>query len=169
MPSPKTPGSSNVDKFQSRDVDIGLHRILIGSTLPRLPQIRFTRGEDFGASVVRTLLRPVRLLAPLYGSDRTAPAIGDFYIWASDGSVTLPAARYDYNSDWTPLLAGLSPAGMAASLAAIEWRSQASDVLSLSREARLLAPTDAECRILENSAVPALLARTTHVLPSCYY
>jgi hypothetical protein len=25
---------------------------------------------------------------------------------------------YDYNSDWTPLLAGLAPAGMAASLAA---------------------------------------------------
>ena len=27
---------------------------------------------------------------------------------------------YDYNSDWTPLLAGLSPIGMAASLAAAE-------------------------------------------------
>jgi hypothetical protein len=33
-------------------------------------------------------------------------------------SVTLPAAGYDYNSDWTLLLAGLSPAGMTASLAA---------------------------------------------------
>ena len=117
---PLRPREFDIHKFQIRDVDIGLHRILTGSTLPRLPQIRFTRGEDFGASVVRTLLRPVRLLAPLYGSDRTAPAIGDFYIWASDGSVTLPAARYDYNSDWTPLLAGLSPAGMAASLAALE-------------------------------------------------
>jgi hypothetical protein len=28
------------------------------------------------------------------------------------------SAGYNYNSDWTPLLAGLSPAGMAASLAA---------------------------------------------------
>src|SRR5262245_18422400 len=36
----------------------------------------------------------------------------------SGGSVTLPAARYNYNSDWT-LLAGLSPAGIAASLAAL--------------------------------------------------
>ena len=71
------------------------------------------------ASVVRTLLRPASLLAPLNGSDRIAPAIGDFYIWASGGSVTLPAARYDYNSDWSPLLAGLSPAGIAASLAAL--------------------------------------------------
>jgi hypothetical protein len=68
--------------------------------------------------VVRTLLRPASLLAPLYGSDRITPAIGDFYVWASSGSVTLPTARYDYNSDWTPLLAGLSPAGMAASFAA---------------------------------------------------
>src|SRR6266496_4327569 len=33
--------------------------------------------------------------------------------------VILPVAGYDYNSDWTPLLAGLSPAGMAASLAAL--------------------------------------------------
>ena len=44
--------------------------------------------------------------------------VGDFYIQASGVSVTLPAAGYDYSSDWTPLLAGLSPARMAASLAA---------------------------------------------------
>src|SRR6516164_10955181 len=53
-------------------------RILTGSTLPKFPQIRFTRGELFEASVVRTLLRPVSLLAPLNGSDRIAPAIGVF-------------------------------------------------------------------------------------------
>src|SRR5262249_55420773 len=82
----------------------------------------------------------------LYGSDQITPAIGDFYIWASGGSVALPAARYDYNSDWTPLLTGLSPAGMAASLAALEWHSQASGVLSVSREARLLAASDAEAQ-----------------------
>jgi hypothetical protein len=28
-----------------------------------------------------------------------------------------PVAGYNFNSDWTPLLAGLSPAGMAASSA----------------------------------------------------
>ena len=43
-----------------------------------------------------------------------------FYFQASNGSVALPVAGYDYNSDWTPLLAGLSPAEMAASLAAPE-------------------------------------------------
>ena len=118
MPSSTTPGSSYILKFQSRDVDVGFHRVLIGSALPRLPQIRFTRTYHFEVSVVRTLLRPASLLAPLNGSDRIAPAIGDVYVWASSRSVTLPAPRYDYNSDWTPLLAGLTPAGMAASLAA---------------------------------------------------
>src|SRR5262245_1490961 len=43
-----------------------------------------------------------------------------FYFQASNGSVALPVAGYNYNSDWTPLLAGLAPAGMAASLAAPE-------------------------------------------------
>ena len=70
------------------------------------------------ASVVRTLLRPAKLLAPLNGSDRITPAIGDFYFWASSRSVTLPTSRYNYRSDWTPLLAGLAPAGTAASFAA---------------------------------------------------
>jgi len=109
--------------------------------------------------VVRTLLRPVSLLAPLYGSDQITPAIGDFYIWASGGSVALPAARYDYNSDWTPLLAGLSPAGMAASLAALEWRSKTPNILAFSREAHVTMPTDASRQKSRKPLVPTLLAR----------
>src|SRR5215210_4765400 len=85
---------------------------------PNTPAIRFTRGPFFRGFTGSPLLRPVRLLAPLDGSDRVSPATGGFYIQASDGSVALPVAGYDYNSYWTPLLAGLSPAGMAASLAA---------------------------------------------------
>src|SRR5262249_32053102 len=46
------------------------------------------------------------------------PANGAFYFQAFSGSVAPPAAGDDYNSDWTPLLMGLSPIGMAASLAA---------------------------------------------------
>jgi hypothetical protein len=102
------------------DVDIGLRRVLTGSALPKNPAIRFTRESYFVASVVRTLLRPAKLLAPLNGSDRIAPAIGGFYFWASGRSVTLPASRYNYSSDWTPLLVRLSLTGMAASLAAPE-------------------------------------------------
>src|ERR1700752_3778999 len=46
------------------------------------------------------------------------PAIGAFYIQAFNGSVALPVVGYDYSIDWTPMLVGLSPTRMAASLAA---------------------------------------------------
>src|SRR4051794_1015958 len=95
----------------------GLRRDLSGSALPTLPQ-SVSRGARFRGFTGSPLLRPVRLLAPLDGSDRVSPATGGFYIQASGGLVARPAAGYDYNSLWTPLLAGLSPAGMAASLAA---------------------------------------------------
>src|SRR5215218_1163186 len=84
---------------------------------PKIPQ-SVSRGARFRGFTGSRLLRPVRLLAPLDGSDRVSPATGGFYIQASDGLVALPVTGYHYNSDWTPLLAGLSPAGMAASLAA---------------------------------------------------
>src|SRR5208337_1339135 len=61
---------------------------------------------------------------PLHGSDWDTPALGDFYFQAFDRSVSLPVAGYNFNSDWTPLLAGLSPAGMAASLASRSWRDE---------------------------------------------
>jgi hypothetical protein len=48
------------------------------------------------------------------------PAVGDFYFQAFNGSVALPVAGYDYSIDWTPLLTGLAPAGMAASFAALK-------------------------------------------------
>jgi hypothetical protein len=73
----------------------------------------------FEATWFTQLLRPARLLAPLYGSEPTfQPAHGGFYFQAFNRSVSLPAARYNYNSVWTPLLAGLSPARTAASFAA---------------------------------------------------
>ena len=87
---------------------------------PNDPAIRFARGTYFGASWFTHLLRPVRLLAPLYGSDWNTQPPGAFTSRLSTGSVALTVAGYNYNSDWSPLLAGLSPAGMAASLAAPE-------------------------------------------------
>ena len=53
------------------------------------------------------------------------PATGGFYFQAFDGSVTLPAAGYDYDIDWTPMSAGLAPAGIAASFAALAHREHA--------------------------------------------
>src|SRR5580700_11329508 len=71
---------------------------------PRNPIHAFATACQVARSPVR--IRPTR----------SAP--GSFYFQASNRSVALPVAGYDYNSDWTPLLAGLSPARMAASLAA---------------------------------------------------
>src|SRR5215211_2340493 len=118
MPSSLTPGSSDIACVQLRDADAGLRRDPSGSALPRLPQ-SVSRGTWFSR---------LHWFANCYGLSGCSPpwtdrtrfpwSTGDFYIQASDGSVALPAAGYHYNSHWTPLLAGLSPAGMAASLAA---------------------------------------------------
>src|SRR4051794_25374530 len=119
MPSSLTPGSSDIACVQCRDADAAFAEIRAArhSQHSRNP---FHAGLVFRGFTGSRLLRPVRLLAPLDGSDQVSLATGDFYIQASGGSVSLPAAGYDYNSNWTPLLAGLSPAGMAASLAAPE-------------------------------------------------
>src|SRR6266403_6100654 len=45
---------------------------------PNPPAIRFTRGTSFGASRFTHLLRPAKLLAPLYGSDRYTRPSGAF-------------------------------------------------------------------------------------------
>ena len=45
---------------------------------PNPPAIRFARGTYFGASWFTHLLRPAKLLAPLYGSDRYARPSGAF-------------------------------------------------------------------------------------------
>src|SRR3954465_5246547 len=117
MPSSLTPGSSSshMSSVAMPTRPSPRSERLGNSQHSRNP---FHAGPVFRGFTGSHLLRPVRLLAPLDGSDRVSPATGDFYIQASDGSVALPAAGYDYNSHWTPLLGGLSPAGMAASLAA---------------------------------------------------
>ena len=89
-----------------------------GRRISRLP--RFTH-----------LLRPARLLGALYGSDR----------FPSHRRLLLPGfqrdrpvAGYNYSIDWTPLLAGLSPAGMAARLAARHTPSLPTNITGLTGE-----------------------------------
>ena len=78
----------------------------------------FRAGHVFGATLVRNCYGLSGCSPP--STDLTGlPANGGFYFQAFSGSVALPAAGYNYNSVRTPLLAGLSPAGMAASLAAL--------------------------------------------------
>jgi hypothetical protein len=86
---------------------------------PKIPAIRFAQGVNFVAYTVHAFATACQVVAPC--TDPTGfPAVGDFYHQASNGSVALPVAGYNYNSDWTPLLAGLAPIGMAASLAALD-------------------------------------------------
>ena len=119
MPSSPTPGSST-SISRNFDADIGLRRMTTGSALPALPTLpqSVPRGRSISwlhwfasATACQVARPPVRIRLE-------RPAFGDFYFQAFNGSVSLPVAGYNYNSDWTPLLAGLSPAGMAASLAA---------------------------------------------------
>src|SRR4030081_3601962 len=78
----------------------------------------FRAGHVFGATLVRNCYGLSGCSPP--STDLTGlPANGGFYFQAFSGSVDLPAAGYNYKSVWTPLLAGLAPAGMAASLAAL--------------------------------------------------
>src|SRR5262249_29974963 len=89
-----------------------------GLGTPNNPAIRFARGTVFAATLVRYCYGLSGCWPPC--TDLTSlPANGGFYFQAFDGSVTLPVAGYNYNSVWTPLLTGLSPAGTAASLAAL--------------------------------------------------
>ena len=124
MPSSPTPGSSS-SISRNFDADIGLRRMTTGSALPSLPR-SVPRGRSISwlhwfasATACQVARPPVRIRLE-------RPAFGDFYFQAFNGSVSLPVAGYNYNSDWTPLLAALSPAGMAASLAARSFSTDAS-------------------------------------------
>ena len=89
------------------------------------------------------------------GLDTGAPEA--FTSRLSDGSVTLPAAGYDYDIDWTPMSAGLAPAGTAASFAALA-RMRSSEIWErrLQLKRRVLDVADA------SRTRPAGLIPTAH-------
>src|SRR5262245_34663900 len=113
MPLSMTPGSSIIDSPELR-CRHGLRRVLSGSALPIHPQSA-SRGARISG------LPDSRIC---YGLPSCSPPCADQTDMLGprglNGSVALPVAGYDYNSGWTPLLAGLSPAEMAASLTAPE-------------------------------------------------
>ena len=93
-------GESDIDIFQNFDADIGLRRMTTGSALPTLPQ-SVPRGRSISwlhwfasATACQVACPPVRIRLG-------RPAFGDFYFQAFNGSVSLPVAGYNYNSDWT--------------------------------------------------------------------
>jgi hypothetical protein len=75
-----------------------------GSALPTLPQ-SVPRGRSISWLHWFASATACQVACPLYGSDwDTSPATGDFYFQAFNGSVFLPVAGYNYNSDWTPCM-----------------------------------------------------------------
>ena len=97
----------------------GLRHGLAGSTLPKLPQSD-SRGRSISGLTGSPLLRLSVCSPPLPDQTRISPSAPEaFTSRLSVGLVTLPAAGYDYDIDWTPMSAGLAPAGTAASFAAL--------------------------------------------------
>src|ERR1700732_874941 len=85
---------------------------------PNPPRNPFHAGQVFRGFPIHAFATACQVARSPVRIRPTRSALESFYFQASNGSVALPVAGYDYNSDWTPLLAGLSPARMAASLAA---------------------------------------------------
>src|SRR6516162_2493403 len=73
---------------------------------PKIPAIRFTRGTYFGASPFHLRYGLPGCSPPFDGSDQVSPAPGGSYFQASGSLVTLTAAGYNYNMDWTPCVGG---------------------------------------------------------------
>ena len=102
---PCDPEESDHRQFQISDVDVAF-AVSRAARHSQKSAIRFTREVIFEATWFTQSLRPARLLAPLYGSDRFKSAHGGFYFQAFNRSVSLPAAGYNYNSVWTPSVGG---------------------------------------------------------------
>src|SRR5215813_8502294 len=116
MPSSTTTGSST-SSVPGSDVDIGLRRRSSVSALPMFPQ-SVSRGGKFSRLNSSHICYGLPVCSAPCTDQTGLPANGAFYIQAFNGSVTLPVVGYNYNIDWTPMLVGLSPTRMAASLAA---------------------------------------------------
>jgi hypothetical protein len=99
MPPSTTPGSPSAACAQFFANGIGLRRHLTRLGAPIYPIIRFRWENHFGASLVRSLLRPVDLLASLADLTELYPANGDFYTRAFNGSVTLHVVRHNYGGN----------------------------------------------------------------------
>jgi hypothetical protein len=113
MPSSPTSGSSIIATVQYLDADT-VFAVTQPARRSQVSRNPIRAGGLFLASPVRNCYGLSGCFPPLDGSDwDTSPATGDFYFQASDGLVALPAAGYHYDIDWTPMSAGLAPAGRA--------------------------------------------------------
>ncbi len=96
--------------FQTCGSDIGLRHVMSGSALPTILQSA-SRRADFSGLPGSLFATACQVARPLCRSDQSSSGHRDFYLQASDESITLLVARYNYDSHWTVLLKGLSPFG----------------------------------------------------------
>ena len=117
MPSSMTPGSSIIVAVQFSDVDIGLRQDLSGSALPKFPQSA-SRGARISGPGLRYVAAYQVARPPV--TDRTGSPQHQRAFTSRLSADRSPSLPLDITTAWTGLLvlAGLSPAGIAASLAA---------------------------------------------------
>src|ERR1700726_4929611 len=106
---------------------------------PNPPRNPFHAGQVFRGFPIHAFATACQVARSPVRIRPTRSAPGSFYFQASNGSVALPVAGYNYNSDWTPLLAGLPPAGMAASLASLHGHALRSGTKRAAFEEMVLA------------------------------
>jgi hypothetical protein len=108
MPPSTTPGSSPAAHAQLLDRRRWPSHDPNCSALPTSPQSA-PRGPVISGLHRFALAAACRLACLPGGSDReTLPADGDVYTRASDESVTLPVAEYDYDGSWAASIGGTS-------------------------------------------------------------
>ncbi len=87
---------------------IGLRHVMSSSALPTVLLSASSRA-DFSELHRFAFAAACQVARPLCRSDQNYSGQRDFYFQASDESVTLLVAGYNYDSHWTVLSMGLSP------------------------------------------------------------
>ena len=136
MPSSMTPRSSIIVEVQFSDVDIGLRRDLSGSALPKFPQSASRGARISGLPGLRYVAACQVARPPV--TDRTGSPQHQRAFTSRLSADRSPSLPLDITTAWTGLLvlAGLSPAGIAASLAAPDPDVQISRIRFFTREIR---------------------------------
>src|SRR5215831_12719574 len=105
MPLSMTPGSSIIVMVQFSDADMAFAEIRAArhSQNSRNP---LHAGHVFRGFPIHLRYGLPGCSPPFDGSDQVSPAPEGFYFQASGSLVTLTAAGYNYNMDWTPFVGG---------------------------------------------------------------
>ena len=100
-----TPGSSIIVMVQFSDADMAFAEIRAArhSLNSRNP---LHAGHVFRGFPIHLRYGLPGCSPPFDGSDQVSPAPEGFYFQASGSLVTLTAAGYNYNMDWTPFVGG---------------------------------------------------------------